>query len=88
MKLRTYGSENTILKLNGQQFASLPPQIKKPGSTRPNYWSSEQSVNLPTNLLSTGSNRLALCADTVANPEFFDDKDDFQFRNLKIIGVK
>lgn len=90
LTLETYGAENGSINLNGHFAASLPPQPRKRGvrSSRPNYWSEERSVILPTDLLNSGSNKFALCADPVANPEFAGDKDDLQIRNLRILIEK
>lgn len=90
LTLETYGAENGSINLNGHFAASLPPQLRKREvkSSRPNYWSKERSVILPTDLLKSGSNKFSLCADPVANPEFAGDKDDLQIRNLKILVEK
>jgi hypothetical protein len=89
LQLETYGVENSSIKLNGRRVASLPPQPIQPGTGRPNYWSSERSVPLPTYVLNPSlKNTLALCSEPVADPQFSGDLDDFQFRNLKITAEK
>jgi hypothetical protein len=87
LKLQTYGIEITApIYLNNHKVAVLPPQRgAQTRKTRPNEWTRDISINIPTDKLINGLNKLVICTDLVGRPEFPGDKDDFQFRNFRII---
>jgi hypothetical protein len=57
------------------------------GSSRPNYWSFQQYVELPIEFMVNGMNILEICSDLVSNPEHIGDMDDFQIRNIRITAL-
>jgi hypothetical protein len=86
--LQTYGLEITApVYLNNHKVAVLPPQSStRSGTTRPNEWSKDRFIDIPTDKLSADINKLIICTDLVARPQFPGDKDDFQIKNLRLIG--
>lgn len=88
IKLETYGAEvNNPILLNNEEVAVLPPQgANHYGSIRPNEWSDERSISIPADKAVIGRNTVSLCVGLVTHPEFEGDKDDFQFRNLRLIA--
>ena len=84
--LQTYGLEITApVYLNNHKVAVLPPQVSSRGEkTRPNKWSKDRFINIPTDKLGADINKLRICTDLGVRPQFAGDKDDFQIRNLRL----
>jgi hypothetical protein len=88
LRLETYGLEITApIYLNNQKVAVLPPQlIMRTGRGRPNEWSKDQLIDIPIENLVNGLNKFRICTDLVVKSQFPGDKDDFQFRKLRLIA--
>gem|GEM_PF-6105546 len=87
LRIETYGLEIPVpIFLNNQKVASLPPQAIRFGKARPNEWSKDRIIEIPNKNLVNGINRIIICTDLVGKPQFPGDKDDFQFRNFRLIA--
>lgn len=84
LRFEAYGAENTLIDFNGAIYPSVFSMDNKPGKKRPNYWSDAFAIELPTAQARTGDNRLRICSEPVRNPEFTNDVDDFQLRDVTI----
>jgi hypothetical protein len=87
ISLESFGLENSIARFNKKTIQFLSPQIPKKGSSRPNYWSFQQYLELPIEFMVNGMNSLEICSDLVSNPEHIGDVDDFQIRNIRITAL-
>jgi len=82
--LDRFGTEAAGVYLNRRAIGYLPDQYSRRGG-RPNYWTGEEWIKIPSRFIYEGKNSLAICASRVPNPEFRGDLDDFQIRNIKLI---
>ncbi|MBK9093250.1 MAG: hypothetical protein IPM84_10795 [Anaerolineae bacterium] len=87
LELETFGAEvPNPLSLNGRRIAVLPPQEAKSAGARPNEWTEVRYISIPTSDIVEGFNILKLCSELTPVPEFSGDKDDFQFRSIRLIA--
>lgn len=86
LSLKRFGTESAAVFINEEPVGYLPPQYRG-HRKRPNYWSTQEWIDLPSSLILRGSNLLAICASPVPHPEFPGDVDDFQIRHIKVIAV-
>jgi hypothetical protein len=84
LSLNRYGTESAAIFINEQPVGYLPRQARG-YRKRPNYWSGQEWISLPSNLIYGGRNNLAICSSPVPRPEFPGDVDDFQISNIKLI---
>lgn len=86
LSLQRFGTESAAVFINEEPVGYLPPQYRG-HRKRPNYWSAQEWIDLPSSLIHPGSNHLAICASPVPRPEFPGDLDDFQIRHIKLIAT-
>ncbi len=84
LSLQRYGTESAAVFINEQPVGYLPRQPRG-RRKRPNYWSAQEWIEIPTRNIYRGNNSLAICSSPVPRPEFPGDVDDFQIRNIKLI---
>ena len=58
--------------------------VSAPQRVAQTIFSTSSSIELPTARVVSGRNHLSLCGEAVRNPEFTNDLDDFQVRNVRI----
>jgi hypothetical protein len=87
MMVQTFGLEiNAPVYLNYSKVAVLPRQaVNYNNFTKPNEWTEDRIIALPTGNLQSGLNRITILTGLVPRPELSGDLDDFQIRNLRII---
>jgi peptidoglycan hydrolase-like protein with peptidoglycan-binding domain len=82
-----YGAEHVSIKLNGRTLRAQFKQTPKSGRKRPNYWSVEQTVELPRSYVKQGLNSATFCAlpmpDVPGQPQ---DLDDFMLRKIVVFA--
>jgi hypothetical protein len=84
LSLSRFGTESAAVFVNQEPVGYLPRQYRG-RRKRPNYWSGQEWIDLPSNLFYRGRNIVAICSSPVPRPEFPGDVDDFQIRNIKLI---
>jgi len=86
--VQTYDLEtNAPVYLNYRKIAVLPRQATIQNTMeKPNEWSKDQIIVLPTDDVRDGLNRIMITTGLMARPKFSGDLDDFQIRNLRIIA--
>lgn len=84
LSLKRFGTESAAVFVNERPVGYLPNQARG-RRKRPNYWSYQEWISIPSRNIRQGRNTLAICSSPVPRPEFLGDVDDFQIRNIKLI---
>jgi hypothetical protein len=88
LRLQTLGLEiKAPVLLNYRKVAGLPWQAVGPGTgDGPLEWSRDVLIDLPTEILREGLNRLIITTDLRPAPKFSGDLADFLVRRVRLVG--